>query len=112
MNFLIADMLFVLLQTNLLFVVNSFMIYGSAAWAVISKETRVNPSPSTAILIAVLSGSVSVMSVEYGYGTFKYVITTSSNIITHCLLSIYTPLPLVPFAVTVDLELSGDQLRS
>jgi len=113
MNFLIADIIYVLLETNLLFVVNSFMIQvcGRAAWAVISKESRLNPIPNTVILIAVLSGSVSVTSVEYGYGTFKYVITISSNIITYCLLSIYTPLPLVPFTVTVDLELSGDRLR-
>jgi hypothetical protein len=44
MNFLIADMLLVLLETNLLFVASSFMISGTAAWAVISKETRLNPS--------------------------------------------------------------------
>ena len=44
--------------------------------------------------------------------TFKYVITTSSNIITYALLSITTPLRLVPFIVTVDLELSDDRLRS
>ena len=112
MNFLTADMLCVLLETNLLFVANSFMTYGRAACAVISKETRLNPSPSTVILIAVLSGSVSVTSVEYGYGTFKYVITTSSNVIMHCLLSTKTPLPLVPFTVTFDLELFGDRLRS
>jgi hypothetical protein len=74
-------------------------IYGRAAWAVLSKETRLNPSPNTIILIAVLSCSVSVSSVEYGYGTFKYVITTPSNIITYCLLRINTPLPLVPFIV-------------
>jgi hypothetical protein len=85
-------------------------VYGRAAWAVISKETRLNPSPSTVNLIAVLSGSVLVASVEYSYGTIKYVLTTFSNIITYCLLSINTPLPLVPFSVTFDLELSGDRL--
>jgi len=93
------------IRNKLIFVVSSFMIYGRAACAVISNITLLNPSPSTTILIAVLSGSVSVTSVEYSYGNFKYVITTSSNITTYCLLSINTPLPLVPFTVTVDLEL-------
>jgi hypothetical protein len=110
MNFLIAHKFYVLLETNLLFVVNSFMIYGRAVWAVISNETRLNPS--TVILTAVLSGSVLVTSVEYGYVAFKYVITTTSNIITSFLLSINTSLPLVTFTVTIGLELSGDRLPS
>jgi len=105
-------MFYVLLETNLLFVVNSFMIYGRAVWAVISNETRLNPSPSTVILTAVLSGFVSVTSVEYGYVAFKYVITTTSNIITSFLLSINTSLPLVTFTVTIGLELYGDRLPS
>jgi hypothetical protein len=38
------------------------MTCGRAAWAVISKENRLNPSPSTVILIAVPSGYVSGFS--------------------------------------------------
>jgi hypothetical protein len=55
---------------------------------------------------------ICLTSDEYGYGTFINVMTTSSHIITYCLLIINTPLPLVPCTANVDLELPGDRLRS
>jgi hypothetical protein len=52
-----------------------------------------------------------VRILSYGYVTFINVMTSSSHIITYSLL-INTPLHLVQCAVTVDLELTGDRLRS